>query len=221
MEKIAYTHDNTPESPSQSIEQEADKTDKNIGRRGFLKLSALTTLASLGLSSPEASSAEKTETQSNPKEKEIEDSLMQKIGFNRDQIKPEYLKGFVDGKYKDLILIDIDSASLAVYDNKGNIVLDKVDISSGRKGMETPRSSFESGNIEADHINHDGDKMWYAIKIGKDPTKGYYIHYGKLTGYNASHGCVRLDKHDAESLFKLALQHEEGKKAKDFVIVIK
>lgn len=41
--------------------------------------------------------------------------------------------------------------------------------------------------------------MWYTLDIGY----GRYIHVGNLSGFAASHGCIRLFKRDAFMLFKM------------------
>ena len=39
----------------------------------------------------------------------------------------------------------------------------------------------------------------YAMQIAE----GIYIHYGSVRRGRVSHGCIRVSKHDAETLFRL------------------
>jgi lipoprotein-anchoring transpeptidase ErfK/SrfK len=210
----------TPVSPAQPVENDTT----NISRRNFL--TGLTAFAMGGMSSSlKAEAPKKTaEVPKSPETLERENKLLQKIGLERSQVKPEYLNKYFEGAYKALVIINIDPEKqrLNAYDKDGNfisvkdksgntITLKDVKISSGRGGMETPIASNESGSREKIRINHDDVDMPYAVAI--DQKEGLWIHQGTRPGFPASHGCIRLDEEYAEEIFNLA------KKPKDLLFV--
>lgn len=153
------------------------------------------------------------QTERKPEEKEAknntenEASLLKKINLEKDQIKPEFLKKYLEGKYKAIVIIDLKSQNISAYDSDGEIIAEDgikikdLEISSGRVGMETPVSSYESGKRERVHVNNHETDMHYAIPL--DSKLGIFIHKGSLPGYPASHGCIRLTENVAKILFDL------------------
>ncbi len=193
----------TPDSPLPAPEESADH---KISRRNFITgLTAFT----MGVFSPSLK-AEEVEKQKTP---EQEEALLKKIGLERSQIKPELLKKYFEGAYKAIVIIDTspEKQSINAYDKEGNIIIKDAEISSGRKGMETPKGSYESGRRELIHVNRDDIDMPYSIAI--DEKEGIFMHQGTLTGYPASHGCVRMSKETAKQFYEMA-EHN-----KDLVIV--
>lgn len=101
---------------------------------------------------------------------------------------------------------------------KGKALVGETAISSGRKGFETPPGDYKVIQRDKDHVSnlygeiHDeagvvvnanaditrdvllegqvfqGAKMPNFLRI----TGGYGLHAGRLPGYRASHGCIRL-----------------------------
>jgi lipoprotein-anchoring transpeptidase ErfK/SrfK len=67
-----------------------------------------------------------------------------------------------------------------------------------RRGVDVRHDSAPSGT----HFK--GAPMLYFMKITE---KGVGMHVGVLTGYPASHGCIRLPLEMAESIFKTAPLH--------------
>jgi hypothetical protein len=76
-------------------------------------------------------------------------------------------------------------------------------ISSGKEGHRTPTGHFRISQ-KVEHYKSKtypkpdgGAPMPYAMNF----YKGYWIHAGRLPGYPASHGCIRLIEEDARRLF--------------------
>ena len=217
-----------PVSPAQPSEIVGDdkkineeKNNANISRRNFLTggLSSLAAFAIGGMSSSLKAETPKqskpAEVPKSPESLERENKLLQKIGLERSQVKPEYLNKYFEGAYKAIVIIDIDPKKqrLNAYDKDGNfisvkdksgntITLKDVRISSGRGGMETPIASHESGGREIIHVNHDDVDMPYAVAIDKND--GIWVHQGTLPGFPASHGCIRLGEEYAKEIYNLA-----------------
>lgn len=77
-------------------------------------------------------------------------------------------------------------------------------VSSGRRGYGTPAGSYrvlskQRHKVSSRYAGSDGRpaSMPYAIQFRSN----YFIHQGRLPGYAASHGCVRLRGSDAQFLF--------------------
>ena len=199
-------------------------------RRNFIKRAGFATLAAIATGSiPSPAKAETpTVNEAVVKEsllgKEKEDALLSKLGLHRNEVKPEFLNKYFEGKYEAIVIINVDPEKqyMNAYDKSGTTILLKgkegklmrdVEICSGRKGLETPTGSYESGDRKIDYVNKDKVLMPYSIPINKD--QGLYMHQGTITGFPASHGCVRLYKETAEQLFNLA------KEDKSLLIVIR
>lgn len=73
-------------------------------------------------------------------------------------------------------------------------------ISTGTRKHPTPTGEFEillkDKNKRSKKYN--GIPMPYAMQVDGD----IFVHQGKLPGYPASHGCVRLRREDAKYLFE-------------------
>jgi len=203
------------------------KSSKNFSRRSFIT-SGLSTLASLATAGiPSSLKAAEAVAQTKATESsERENKLLQKIGLERSQVKPEFLKKYFEGTYKAIVIIETGPKQvLNVYDKNGDpvsvmdevvgtmLVLKNVKISSGRKEMETPTSSYESGRKDEKYKNREGVPMPHAVAI--DEKNGIWIHQGIRTGFPASHGCVRLDEEYAEGIFHLA------KNPKDLLFIVR
>ena len=190
-------------------------------RRNFIKRAGFATLAAIATGS--ISSPSKAETpkvneaviKESALGKEKEETLLAKIGLNRNEVKPEFLNKYFEGVYKGIVIIDTDpkKQSLYAYDKDGESIIADAEICSGRKGMETPSGSYESGDRKLIYVNKEGVDMPYSVAINAD--QGVYMHQGTLTGFPASHGCVRLRKEVAKQLYDLA-EHN-----KDLLIVIR
>ncbi len=77
-------------------------------------------------------------------------------------------------------------------------------VSSGKRGYGTPAGAYwvlskQRHKVSSRYAGSDGRpaSMPYAIQFRSN----YFIHQGRLPGYPASHGCVRLRGADAQFLF--------------------
>jgi len=79
------------------------------------------------------------------------------------------------------------------------------EISSGKKGRETPTGYFKVLDKEKYHVSNlwpkpnGGAKMPYMIRISNS---GIAMHIGRVPGYRASHGCIRMKRKFAKRLYK-------------------
>lgn len=73
-------------------------------------------------------------------------------------------------------------------------------ISTGTRKHPTPTGEFEIQIKDKNKRSkkYNGIPMPYAMQIDGD----IFVHQGKLPGYPASHGCVRLRREDAKYLFE-------------------
>jgi len=82
-------------------------------------------------------------------------------------------------------------------------------VSTGRPGYDTPNGTFRPNRMDADHFSQEYDNAPMPNAIFFD-MNGHAIHgsYDPIGHPAASHGCVRLDPVNAETLFDLV--NEEG-----------
>lgn len=97
------------------------------------------------------------------------------------------------------LVIFLDDQAFKYVDEEYNVVLTGP-ISSGRRGMETPTGQYEIQAKIKDKksIKYKGIPMPYSLHLYED----LFVHQGKLPGYPASHGCVRLRREHAAFIFK-------------------
>jgi lipoprotein-anchoring transpeptidase ErfK/SrfK len=101
------------------------------------------------------------------------------------------------------ITVDITTQEMVVATANGRTIY-TFDVSTGRKGFGTPTGSFKPIRMH---------EMWYSSKYENAPMPhsiffygGYAIHATfdvEHLGQVASHGCVRLDPANAETLYEL------------------
>lgn len=103
-----------------------------------------------------------------------------------------------------VIVVSLPEQRAHVYRN--GIRIGVSTISSGKPGKETPTGVFPIlQKREVHHSNlYDGAPMPYMQRLTWD---GIALHAGRIPGYPASHGCVRLPKAFAKILFE---QTEHG-----------
>src|SRR5215471_1944107 len=78
-------------------------------------------------------------------------------------------------------------------------------VSTGRPGYDTPSGSFTAFRMEEDHYSKEWDDAPMPHSIFFTP-KGHAIHGSyevKRLGTAVSHGCVRLEPKNAQTLFAL------------------
>lgn len=138
--------------------------------------------------------------------------------------KPSYWKGQgVVGEPSILISLSAQRA----YFYKGDTLVGESVISSGKKKFETPTGSFKiiqkhkdhASNLYGDYVDEFGEVVQKEVDVTKDPLPegatfrgakmpyflrfhgGTGMHAGRVPGYRASHGCVRLVRFMAEHFY--------------------
>jgi lipoprotein-anchoring transpeptidase ErfK/SrfK len=126
--------------------------------------------------------------------------------------------------------IEIALSEQRAYFYKGENLVGVSRVSSGKKGFETPLGSYKViqkdkdhvSNLYGDYVNSEGEVVQRNVDVTKDPlppgatfkgakmsyflrfTGGYGMHAGRLPGFRASHGCVRMPRTMAEHFFQNA-----------------
>ena len=97
-----------------------------------------------------------------------------------------------------LILIDLQQQQAFVYRNGLRIA--RSSVSTGKPGYETPTGVFTILQKHREHYSnlYDDAPMPFMQRL---TWSGVALHAGKLPGYPASHGCVRLPYAFSERLF--------------------
>lgn len=99
-----------------------------------------------------------------------------------------------------LIVVSIPSQRMFVF-RKGEL-WDQSPVSTGKKGKETPQGIFPILQKKVMHRSsiYDDAPMPYMQRLTWD---GVALHAGRVPGYPASHGCVRLPKDFAKKLYEV------------------
>ena len=97
-----------------------------------------------------------------------------------------------------LAIVSLRSQKIIVYDADGWIL--QAPVSSGQAGRETPAGIFSIIQKEAEHYSNLYDDA-YMPHMQRLTWSGIALHGGRLPGYPASHGCVRMPYDFAERLF--------------------
>ncbi len=110
---------------------------------------------------------------------------------------------------------------------KGRTLVGESNISTGRKGYETPPGRYRViqkdekhvSNLYGSYVGDDGLVVQGNVEVGKDPkpaeaefvgapmpyflrfTRGYGMHAGFVPRYRASHGCIRMPREMAQHFF--------------------
>ncbi|BCP52897.1 L,D-transpeptidase [Kaistia sp. 32K] len=107
--------------------------------------------------------------------------------------------------------VNLSKQQMDVVVNRGNGVKETYSwkVSTGRKGFETPPGQFRPDYLDEMHYSskYENAPMPYSVFFND----GIAVHATSETrhlGRPASHGCVRLDKANAEVFFKAV--HEIG-----------
>jgi hypothetical protein len=90
----------------------------------------------------------------------------------------------------------------AVYVYRGGTLIGLSTASTGRAGKETPTGSFEILQKRREHYSnlYDNAPMPFMQRLTWD---GIALHGGRIPGYPASAGCVRLPNSFARKLFEV------------------
>lgn len=102
------------------------------------------------------------------------------------------------------IEVDLTDQKIYLFENGKNILIGR--ISSGRQGKETPTGTFKITQKEKNHVSNlwpkpnGGAKMHNMMRLG---WSAIALHSGRLPGYPASHGCIRVEPKVADEMFKI------------------
>lgn len=99
-----------------------------------------------------------------------------------------------------VVVVSIPEQEMYVFRN--GVRIGRSTVSTGAKGHQTPTGIFTILQKKVDHESsiYKGAKMPHMQKLTWD---GIAMHAGKLPGYPASHGCVRLPEEFAEKLYSV------------------
>ena len=101
---------------------------------------------------------------------------------------------------EDGVLIVVSIPSQKLYAFKDGKLWDSSDVSTGKPGNDTPTGVFPILQKKVDHRStlYDDAPMPFMQRLTWD---GIALHAGRVPGYPASHGCIRLPKAFAEELY--------------------
>jgi len=99
-----------------------------------------------------------------------------------------------------VVVISVPDQQLYVFRN--GVRIGRTTVSTGTKGHATPTGVFTILQRKVDHESsiYKGAKMPHMQRLTWD---GIAIHAGRLPGYPASHGCVRVPVEFAENLYSV------------------
>ena len=99
-----------------------------------------------------------------------------------------------------VVVVSLPAQMAHVY--RGDTRIGRTTISSGREGHDTPPGTYEILEKRRDHRSnlYNNAPMPYMQRLTWD---GIALHGGKIPGYPASHGCVRLPNEFAAKLFEV------------------
>jgi hypothetical protein len=99
-----------------------------------------------------------------------------------------------------VVVISLPDQQLYVFRN--GVRIGRSTVSTGTKGHKTPTGVFTILQRKVDHESsiYKGAKMPHMQRLTWD---GIAIHAGRLPGYPASHGCVRVPVEFAENLYSV------------------
>ncbi len=103
-----------------------------------------------------------------------------------------------------LVLVSLKKQRVYVHDKQGLVA--ESPISSGRRGLDTPKGIFTILQKNKQHYSnlYAGASMPNMQRI---TWSGVAMHGGPLPGYPASHGCIRLPYSFAKTLFGITNMH--------------
>jgi L,D-transpeptidase catalytic domain len=98
------------------------------------------------------------------------------------------------------IVMVVSLTEQLAYVYRNGVVIGVATVSTGKKGHETPTGVFTIRQKNADHYSniYDSAPMPYMQRL---TWSGVALHAGRLPGYPASHGCVRMPYEFARLLF--------------------
>ena len=117
----------------------------------------------------------------------------------RSRIKTTLLPKRTENGAPVQIVVSLANQKMTVYEGTKPVATSR--ISSGQKGYETPSGIFSIIHKKRRHYSniYHGAPMPFMQRL---TWSGIALHEGKLPGYPASHGCIRLPRGFAGSLFR-------------------
>lgn len=126
--------------------------------------------------------------------------------------------------------IEVNLTTQRAFFYKGKKLVGESNISTGRKGFDTPPGKYRVIQKDENHVSNlygkyvadDGTVANANAEVGKDPqpdgtqfsgapmpyflrfTRGYGMHAGFVPRYRASHGCIRMPMEMAKHFFGAA-----------------
>lgn len=99
------------------------------------------------------------------------------------------------------VFISLNNQRMRVY--KGTRLINSTKISSGKKGHETPRGIFSIIEKKKYHESnlYANAPMPFMQRL---TWSGIALHQGRVPNYPASHGCIRMPRKFASSVFKMS-----------------
>jgi len=115
-------------------------------------------------------------------------------------LKPGEWIWYANAVPKGPMLLMVSIAQQKAYLYRNGIRVGATTVSTGKKGHETPTGVFTILQKNKDHKSnrYNNAPMPYMQRLTWD---GIALHTGKLPGYPASHGCVRMPDDFAKRLF--------------------
>lgn len=98
------------------------------------------------------------------------------------------------------MLVSLNEQQIEVY--RGTDLIETSPISSGKRGHSTPTGVFSILEKRRKHFSnlYDNAPMPFMQRL---TWSGIALHVGKLPGYPASHGCIRMPRPFAKSLYSM------------------
>ncbi len=141
--------------------------------------------------------------------------------------KPAYWDD-VAGKGRAKIVVKLEEQRAYFY--RGKVIVGESNISTGRKGFETPPGKYaviqkdehHASNLYGDYVDPAGNVVKANVDTSKESapegatfrgapmkyflrfTGGYGMHAGFVPRYRASHGCIRMPSEMAQHFFTAA-----------------
>jgi hypothetical protein len=137
-------------------------------------------------------------------------SFSDATGFTRGRKIAPFPREFLPGDYiwhpeishagPVVVLVSLPDQVLYVFRN--GVRIGRSTVSTGKKGHRTPTGVFTVLQRKVDHESsiYKGAKMPHMQRL---TWGGIAIHAGRLPGYPASHGCVRMPVEFAEKLYSV------------------
>ena len=166
------------------------------GERGLTPLMVAATLGYLGM----AEMLLQAGADPNARTKRHGTNALWLAGYKGHTGVTKLLLGVQPGSEPDRTRIEVDLSAQTAQLFVDDVAEESVPISSGRKGYPTPKGEFVVTNKHRQwRSTIYGSSMPFYLRLS---CRAFGLHAGQLPGYPASHGCIRLNKKDAQRFFE-------------------